>query len=526
MRSRAIRFAAAAASIALLAACAQGQASVTGSDDSAGSPTSTRSDSANVETLSGEELQTATDTALEQSAQAGADDPAAVLIALADGASTVTAATDSSADSADDAGSVDAVSIETASDGSDLIRITGSGRYQLTGTLTDGQILIDSGDAEVTIILNGVDLTSSTSAPLVVEQSARTSIVLATGSVNQLADADTYVYPDTDTDEPNAALFSFDDLSISGDGALTVIGNSNDGIASKDELWISGGQITVVALDDGIRGKELLAVTGGTIAVTAGGDGLKADADSTDEGLTGLGAITLDGGTITVAAGDDGVTAEGSLTISGGTLTVTDSYEAVEAATIEISGGTSTLRASDDAINAASDLIGDLSVRITGGTVVIDAEGDGLDSNGTLEISGGDVTVHGPTRDGNGAIDVDGSFTVSGGTLTAWGASGMLQAPDAGSNRSSIVATFASPLLAGTTVEIADASGVVLATVATEKTSASLIFTTDGITDGAQYTLTADGQALGSVTAGAVTGGGFGGPGGGPGGGGAPGPRG
>ena len=97
-------------------------------------------------------------------------------------------------------------------------------------------------------------------------------------------------------DEPNAALFSKEDLTINGTGSLTVTGRYNNGIASKDDLVIVDGSITVNAAHDGIRGKDSISVRGGTITVTAGGDGLKANNDTDAD----KGWIALDGGVFTI----------------------------------------------------------------------------------------------------------------------------------------------------------------------------------------------------------------------------------
>ena len=122
------------------------------------------------------------------------------------------------------------------------VTITAAGTYRITGSLDDGQVVVDStGDGTVRVILNGVDISSSTTSPLVVTDAQDAVIELADGTRNTLSDAITYVYPDAATDEPNAALFSTADLTINGTGSLTINGNSNDGITSKDGLVIESG---------------------------------------------------------------------------------------------------------------------------------------------------------------------------------------------------------------------------------------------------------------------------------------------
>ena len=151
--------------------------------------------------------------------------------------------------------------------------IVAAGSYRVTGTLADGQVVVDTDDdGTVTVILAGAKISSSTSAPLVIADAEAAEVVLEAGTENTLSDATTYVFADPEEDKPSAALFSTSDLTISGSGALTVTGNYNDGIASKDGLTITGGTITVSAVDDGIRGKDTLVIEDGAITVAAGGD--------------------------------------------------------------------------------------------------------------------------------------------------------------------------------------------------------------------------------------------------------------
>jgi hypothetical protein len=126
---------------------------------------------------------------------------------------------------------------------------------------------------------------------------------------------------------------------------------------------------------------------------------------------------------------------------------------------------------------------------ITGGTVVVDAEGDGLDSAGTGEMTSGTVVVNGPTQDGNGALDLDGSLDVSGGVLLAAGSAGMAQAPATSSAQGWVAATLDSGVSAGTTVQVVDADGNVVATYTAVKDVASLVYTSPDVERGAGYTV-------------------------------------
>ncbi len=150
------------------------------------------------------------------------------------------------------------------------ITISQAGTYVLSGTLTDGTLTIDApSDALVTVVLNGVSLSCSDSAPFYAKQADKTVVVLANGTENILSDGEIYQYPDPETDEPNAALFSKDDLTITGSGMLTVLGQYNNGIGTKDDLKITDGTITVISTDDGLVGKDSVGISGGTISINA-----------------------------------------------------------------------------------------------------------------------------------------------------------------------------------------------------------------------------------------------------------------
>ncbi|GAB7103120.1 carbohydrate-binding domain-containing protein [Streptomyces phaeofaciens JCM 4814] len=518
-----------------------------------------------------------------------------------------------------------------AGEGADVdgstVTITSGGTYRISGTLTDGRLVVDAADATVTLVLDGARISSSKGAAVAATAVDRLVVVLADGSTNTLSDAGSYA----DGAEADAALFSAGDLTVAGGGTLTVKGNGNDGIVSKDGLVVASGTVTVTAADDGIRGKDYLVVEDGEITVTAGGDGLKADneedadagyvsveggtldltaggdgvaaatdlvvtggrltvgsgggsgtrpaddisakglksgiitvleggtvaVDASDDAVHSDGAVHLAGATVSAASGDDGVHAEGDLVVDRGTVKVTRASEGIEGGNIVVGGGSVSVVSSDDGVNASGssgssaargggpggggggESVGDYRLTVTGGTLLIDAEGDGLDSNGTAEITGGTVVVNGPQQGGNGALDVNGSFTVSGGTLLAAGSSGMAVAPDEDSAQGWLSATLDSSVPAGTTLHVVDADGKVVATYVTAKQIQNVVYSSSAIESGAEYQVWSGGSAatestgglaakpgtlgdaerIATVTAGdAPQGGGFGG-GGGPGGG-------
>lgn len=473
--------------------------------------------------------------------------------------------------------------------------ITAAGTYSLSGTLTDGQIIVNTEDeAVVRLVLNGADLSSSTSAPIYIMNAQKAMIVLADNTKNAVSDSLSPVFAAPDVDEPNAAIFSAADLTIAGNGSLTVDGTYNDGIASKDGLIVASGTIAVTAVDDGIRGKDYLVVKDGAITVTAQGDGIKADnaedatkgyisiqkgvinitaggdaitaetdvlimdgqltlasgggsqstvsADASAKGIKGVASVQIDGGTLTIdaaddalhsngsltindgtlalASGDDGLHADATLTVNGGNIDITNSYEGLESAVITVNAGDIQLVSSDDGVNVAGGndgsgmggrpghgatqdtftYSGNAYLYIRGGTLVVDAAGDGLDSNGAIEMTGGTVLVNGPTEQMNGALDYDGGFNVMGGLLVAAGSAGMAEAPGAYSSQSSLLINYTSPQVAGTLVHIENGAGENILTFAPSKDYQSLAFSSPELAEGAVYTIYTGGSTTGSGT--------------------------
>ncbi|WP_052130062.1 carbohydrate-binding domain-containing protein [Ureibacillus sinduriensis] len=308
-------------------------------------------------------------------------------------------------------------------DGS-TITIRTSGVYEISGKLNDGQIIVNAEDeGTVRLILNGVEIISSTSSPIYVEKAKKTVVSLEEGTTNSLSDGENYVYENSEDDEPNAALFSKDDLTINGDGILVVNGNYNNGIASKDDLRITSGTIQIDAKDDGLMGRDLVAVQDGKITITAGGDGIK----STNDKDTSKAIIAIEGGSFDIKSANDGIQAETSLLIADGDFTITSgngSPETIEtnennqmpgmpgemnnpaattsastemdtestkgikaAGEIAIGGGTFTIDSLDDAVHSNN------SITITGGELEIDTGDDGIHADTSILVKGGHINV-------------------------------------------------------------------------------------------------------------------------------------
>lgn len=356
-----------------------------------------------------------------------------------------------------------------ASESDGVITISAAGTYVISGILEDGQIQIDADEEDsVQIVLNGVDITCSDSAVIDAKEAKEVILTVATGTENILTDADTYVYEDETKTNLDAAVFAKTKLYINGSGMLTVNGNYNHAMVSKDAMYIDDATILLTAVEDGINAKD---------------------------------AFTITSGILTITAGDDGIHTDAALTVNGGTITINESEEGLEGSSIEINNGEIAITANDDGMNAANSDETEVSHNITinGGTILVDAMGDGLDANGSIVMTGGEVTVLGPVSDGDGSLDYDGTFTISGGTLIAAGSSGMVQGVDDSSTQNALLVIFDQKKEAGTAFEIVSADGTSIVSITPEKTYQSVLVSTSALAQNTEYTVKYNGEELTSV---------------------------
>jgi hypothetical protein len=297
-----------------------------------------------------------------------------------------------------------------------IITITSAGTYNLHGTLDNGQVRVDTQDAEtVRLLLNGTTISNSTSAPIYIVNAEKTVISLADGTGNFITDGSTYTALEEGSDEPNAAIFSKDDLTINGAGALTVDANYNDGITSKDDLKITGGSITVNAVNDGIRGRDSVVVKGGTTTINAEGDGIQSNNDENPE----KGYISVEDGTINIVSGADGMQAETSLAVTGGRITVTSGGGCANSINPVNNGNPWGGPAGENAIatndtTSGKGLKAGVSLAVSGGSITIDSADDSLHSNGNLTISGGTINV----ASGDDGIHSESTIDITGGDIS------------------------------------------------------------------------------------------------------------
>ena len=450
----------------------------------------------------------------------------------------------------------DGVSVENGT-----ITITSGGTYRLSGEYS-GQVKIEAAKTDtVRLVLDNAKITNSTGAAINVVSAAEAIIYTAAGTTNTVADEANYTA--TGDDDPDAAIYSTANLTLTGEGSLSVKGAYEEGIHTTGGLVIASGTLEVNAANTGIKGKDYVDITGGIVNVTAAQDGIK----STNTDDESMGFTRLSAGSVTVSAGDDGLKAPHALEISGGTLNIEKSNEGIEAQYINILDGDVTVNSTDDGINASlkdsssdtsSDTtsgtattgqqtqqnqngqvqqapagggaapggsqgstgqnqnmpqpptdgtmpgggggtfeVVDAAINISGGTVTVNAEGDGIDSNGTATFSGGTVTVNGPTAGGNNALDSNGDLLLNGGTVTAGSTADMFEAPSSASTSGYLKITDSSALTQGSTVQVTDSSGTVVANYKITMSGVQLVLVSNkNIVKGQSYTV--------SVTSGSV----------------------
>ncbi|RIX52792.1 carbohydrate-binding domain-containing protein [Paenibacillus nanensis] len=258
-----------------------------------------------------------------------------------------------------------------------------------------------------------------------------------------------------------------------------------------------------------LKAASVLAVTGGTFTI-----------DSADDALHSNNSLIISGGDLSIQSGDDGAHADASLTIEGGTVDIVKSYEGIEGTLITIAGGDITVAATDDGVNVSGGNdtssggfgqdqfadSGDRKLVISGGTINVNAAGDGLDANGSIEMSGGTVTVFGPTNAGNGTLDYDGTFNLSGGTLIASGSAGMAMAPSEDSAQATVAMSFSQTQTAGSPVTLKDADGTEILTVTPTKDYQIVLFSSPEVKSGSTYSVASgDTQIVQFETDGSVT---------------------
>ena len=394
----------------------------------------------------------------------------------------------------------------------EVVTIKAAGVYVLSGTLTDGTIVVDAGDDDnVQLVLDGVSITAADYAAIYAKNADKVFVTLAEGAGNSLTVSGDYVQ--TDDNNVDAVIFAKCDLTLNGTGSLTVKDNTGHGIVSKDDLVVTGGTYTIYSQDHCLNGKDSVRIADGTFNLSCDEDGIHAGNDDQQDGY-----VYIEGGDINISVGDDAIHAEGLLIITGGDIDVSKSCEGVEGDKILVTGGDIDVISSDDGFNAAGgssgsgdnhdgfgggpgmdgvdmDADSDAYILITGGTININADGDGIDSNGCIGITGGSVYVLGSSDNGNGAMDYGICAAITGGEIVAVGGSGMAQGFGDESTQCSALVNFDEWVDAGETITLTDSDGKEVLSYRVDKKFNSVVISTSDMKQGETYTLTVGDQS-------------------------------
>lgn len=427
-----------------------------------------------------------------------------------------------------------------------VVTIKAAGVYVLSGTLTDGTVVVDAGDDDkVQLVLDGVSITAADYAAIYAKNADKVFVTLAEDTENTLTVSGDYVQ--TDDNNVDAVIFAKCDLTLNGGGSLSVKDTTGHGIVSKDDLVVAGGTYTIDSQDHCLNGKDSVRIADGIFTLSCDEDGIHAGNDDQQDGY-----VYIEGGNINISVGDDGIHAEGLLIITGGDIDISKSYEGIEGYKILVTGGDIDVAASDDGFNAAGGSSGssgdnkggsfdgtgdnkggfggnpggdmngstpparpdgngqsdgtpggpgmggagmdadyDAYILIKDGNININADGDGIDSNGYLGIAGGSVYVLGPSNNGNAALDYGIYAAITGGEIVAVGGSGMAQGFGDESTQCSALVNFDEWIDAGETIVLADSDGNKLITYKADKKFNSVLISTSDMKQGEMYTLTA-----------------------------------
>ncbi|MCM1114763.1 MAG: carbohydrate-binding domain-containing protein [Clostridium sp.] len=397
-----------------------------------------------------------------------------------------------------------------------VITIANTGTYILEGKLSDGTVVVNADNTDkIQLVLNGVEINNNSTSAIKILQAKKVFVTLAENTKNVLSSPKEFVK--TDEDKADGVIYAKDNLTLNGSGQLTLTSAYGHGIVCNDDLIIADGVYSIGSKKHAIKAEDNIYLAGGDLRITCGKDALHCEHDTDSS----KGNIYIKDTTMQIAADDEGIQVSGFFIIDGGTIRISQSDEGIEAQKIEINGGSIQIKSSDDGLNASSgnstgssteseattsektfdktnpsnpfDSDENCYISIADGDLIIDADGDGIDSNGYLQQCGGNVTVYGPENDGNAAIDYGISAKISGGTIAAFGCSGMAQGFSSYSTQASMLINFDN-----TTNEkfvLTDSKSNELISGETEKKYNSVLVSTSLITVGNTYIAAAGNQS-------------------------------
>ena len=317
-----------------------------------------------------------------------------------------------------------------------MVTITAEGTYIFSGTLSEGQIVVDADNAKVQIVFDNVDITCASSAAVYVKSAEKVFVTLAEGAQNTLRNTDEYVA--IDDNNIDAVIFAKSDLTLNGTGSLTIVSAEGHGIVSKDDLKITGGTYDITAAGHALSGKDSVRIADGTFILTAEKDGIHAEnADDEEKGY-----IYIADGDFTITSDGDGMDASNIVQIEDGTLDITaggGAANSLKTHESDVPGGgmpqngekpdgesMPQMGEKPDGENMPQDTTTDESgtstkgikagggMYLNGGTYQIDSADDSIHSNANITIADGTYTL----ATGDDGVHADDALTVNGGTIT------------------------------------------------------------------------------------------------------------
>ena len=319
------------------------------------------------------------------------------------------------------------------------VTITAEGTYIFSGTLSEGQIVVDADNAKAQIVFDNVDITCASSAAVYVKSAEKVFVTLAEGSQNTLRNTDEYVA--IDDNNIDAVIFAKSDLTLNGTGSLTIVSAEGHGIVSKDDLKITGGTYDIIAAGHALSGKDSVRIADGTFILTAEKDGIHAEnADDKEKGY-----IYIADGDFTITSDGDGMDASNIVQIEDGTLDITaggGAANSLKTHESDMPGGPGggmpqngekldgesmpQMGEKPDGENMPQDTTTDESgtstkgikagggMYLNGGTYKIDSADDSIHSNANITIADGTYTL----ATGDDGVHADDALIVNGGTIT------------------------------------------------------------------------------------------------------------
>lgn len=294
------------------------------------------------------------------------------------------------------------------------VTITSEGTYLITGTLTNGRIVVDAKDTDkIQIVLNDVNINCDTSAPLYVKQADKVFVTLAENSDNKLSNKSEFVA--VDDNNIDSIVFSKDDIAFNGSGKLTVNANYGHGIVSKDDLVFTGGEYIVTAQNHAITANDSMKIANVTFTLKSGKDGLHAE--NTEDVENGI--VYIESGSMDITSDGDGIDASATVDVVNGTINITSGggSENAEKKKEEMFGrggfDPNSTTTTDTETTSAKGIKSTGNMNIKGGAVNISSADDTLHSNNNLTISGGTITL---SSDDDG-VHADANIIISGGTV-------------------------------------------------------------------------------------------------------------